>query len=220
MAQRVWLAAFPRSGVTYLRHVIEAIYGLPTYTVYAGERASIVGLFDDHRRYPDDADSRFAVHFVKTHETDAAGGNGPAIHLVRDGRDAYVSLAHYRKDISGESGSLSDVMAHEMDAHSWAEHTLIWLSRPQTRLVRFDDLVDRPVETVRGAVESLALDVPEPNEAPDVLNWATLHKMCPRFWRAGARGSWRYGMPHELQTRFLATQGAALEALAQRTGND
>ncbi len=39
------------------------------------------------------------IHFVKTHQL--PGDNSPAIYLVRDGRDACVSYAHYRVDFEG-----------------------------------------------------------------------------------------------------------------------
>lgn len=97
----VWLAAYPRSGNTFLRVVLHRLYGVPTYSVYEDDDpvAQRVGPALVGYR-PRQADRQLIadgpeVHLVKTHKRRRAGGH-PVIYLVRDGRDAVVSAARLR----------------------------------------------------------------------------------------------------------------------------
>lgn len=114
----VWLASYPRSGNTFSRIVLNAVWDLPTYTTYqtadaltydkgAGNLTGNRPLSDlwpegkpptDWHGFLAELDSREEVYFIKTH----LGPNGLGPHrrdktilLVRHGLDAYVSFANY-----------------------------------------------------------------------------------------------------------------------------
>ena len=86
----IWLASFPRSGSTFLRIVLDQVYGIESSTFHREET------------YPVDANyTRFPV--VKTHllpgQLAPSDPSIPAVYLVRDGRDCVVSLAHYQQQL-------------------------------------------------------------------------------------------------------------------------
>src|SRR5262249_54086695 len=91
----MWLASFPRSGNTFFRIILHEVYGIETAEYALHSRPY---LQHDYTNYS----------VVKTHLLpDALVPNDPtipAVYLIRDGRDAVVSLAHYRSNI-GDPGS-------------------------------------------------------------------------------------------------------------------
>ena len=84
----IWLASFPRSGNSYFRVVSKTLFDQEIYSVYpennkqvsAGE---LEAMMQENK-----------VYLVKTHELPP--DSSPAIYLVRDGRDALVSLAWFQ----------------------------------------------------------------------------------------------------------------------------
>jgi hypothetical protein len=88
----VWLASYPRSGNTFVRVLLHELYGLSTYSIYGP--ADTYGPAAN-RPLPTMRQMRraAAVHVVKTH--DLPREDHPALYVVRDGRDALVSYAHY-----------------------------------------------------------------------------------------------------------------------------
>jgi hypothetical protein len=206
----VWLASFPRSGVTFLRHVIEQVYDLKTWTIYKNESATTD---TDNCIWPRDADST-SVQFVKAHPAYFAASRFRAIHLVRDGRDALVSYAHYMQHI-GDKRPLGELLTHAVAGSDvfdhWGMHTMAWAGREVPRIL-FDDLIAAPVETVCHAVGQLDLGL-EPNPTASIATFAELHKARPEFYRSGRAGSWREEMPRELVQLFGQVHGAALEWL-------
>src|SRR5690606_25886720 len=87
---KCWIASFPRSGNTFFRNILYYVYGIESST------------WHKETAYP--VDENYAgFDFVKTHllpsELEPNDVNIPAIYLVRDGRDALVSIAHHRSDI-------------------------------------------------------------------------------------------------------------------------
>jgi hypothetical protein len=95
----VWVASFPRSGNTFLRIVLNRVYGVRTSVVYdvdgVAERLGqdLVGFTE--RAEIEALRASTEVHFVKTHRQrdDQVDEADKAICLVRDGRDALVSWA-------------------------------------------------------------------------------------------------------------------------------
>src|SRR5215468_2125625 len=108
----VWLASYPRSGNTFLRIVLHALYGVPTYSIYDDDDpvAQRVGpALVGYRPKPNDRAAMAEaddVYFVKTHKRRKADGY-PAICLIRDGRDAVVSHARLRASLEDPGGRRS-----------------------------------------------------------------------------------------------------------------
>jgi len=216
----VWLAAYPRSGVTFLRLVIESLYDVPTYTDKANEWLATGALFPAGRLYPQECNGKPGA-FVKTHNIDHAWGPMPAIHLVRDPRDVLVSYAHFLKDMSGVYGEHWEVLTRCVRGlcpyGTWAQHTVTWLGRPAPR-IHFEDLVANPVETVTKAVDALGLDFkPKSDSVPEFKKLQETH---PKFFRSGQSGQWKEEFPPHLLTVFEGLYGAALRAYVDAFGRE
>lgn len=209
----VWLASYPRSGVTFFRHVFERMYGVPTWTLYRRED-EITGLFARERFWPEQSDGTLPLYVVKTHLVDTATTPARAIHIVRDGRDVAVSMAHYARAMLGFTGTIEELMGMVCEGDTkighWGVHTLVWAGRTvPTAHVVFDNLIRDPVETVRAAVEALGLDL-TPKDTFRVEDFADLHKRRPTFFRSGVIGQWKTAMSERLQATFEAVHGGAL----------
>lgn len=210
MPQVVWLASYPRAGVTYVRHVIERIYGLPTYTVYPGE-ARITGMHEGDMRWPDDADESLPVHFVKVHDADFASRVGLAIHVVRDGRDTLISYAHFQREIAENplqyNTILDQLLNGEQAYYHWGLHTLAWASRNVPRIV-YSQLIADPIGTVVKAVDALRLPLQADTTKP-LESFGVLQSKRPHFFRRGRTGEWREALGDEQLKRFHVIHGNA-----------
>jgi hypothetical protein len=141
----VWLASYPRSGNTFLRSVLKlkqcfdmnsaSIYrddlmGLPAIETVAGHIEHGPGGVLDFDGQP--------LQLIKTHE--APFDSRPAIYVLRDGRDAVVSLYHFLH----ERRPLDVIAEGSTQFGSWAKHVTAWHpdSRPHTLFLRYEDLVN------------------------------------------------------------------------------
>src|SRR5919201_965837 len=87
----VWVASYPRSGNALTMLALQDIFGEPRIgTVTAGELRG-GELLDAIRERPE-------PFFIKTHRLSEAADPAPGLYIVRDGRDAIVSQAHFVKD--------------------------------------------------------------------------------------------------------------------------
>ncbi|KKL82489.1 hypothetical protein LCGC14_1984240 [marine sediment metagenome] len=216
----VWLAAYPRSGVTFLRHVIERVYNVPTYTCYR-ERPDKVGAFSNVQMWPDDCNEALPVHFVKTHTATHAAIDCPAIHLLRDGKDAYWSYANFRRDILGDpmpmARMLEELCSGRKTGMNWGAHALAWLGRPAVRMW-FDDLIADPIGVVTTAVGQLNLPL-EPNHCAQIDTFDVLQKKSSKFFRSGKTGQWKTGLEQGYVDLFDRNHAMAIkqvEALCRK----
>lgn len=216
----VWVASFPRSGnnlfLLTLRRVFGAITGSALNSTSLASRLAL-----SHGEDPvTAARERDEAVFVKTHRLPEADDTDPAIYLVRDGRDSLVSYAHYMKARGGEKfGSLSFEQAaavliarKDHPFGSWSANVRAWTGRDApTEIVRFEELIEDPVEVVRNAVRSLGMSLLEPQG--EVPRFQDLHDRNPMVFRRGKVGSWRSELPERLERRFWRLHGAEMRAL-------
>ena len=229
----VWLASYPRSGNTFLRAVLHALYGIPTYSVYDDDDpvAQRVGpKLVGYRRKPSDRASMAAsseLYFVKTHKR-CKGDGYPVIYLVRDGRDAVVSHARLRASLAIGPGAPSfeallraaitrPYVDGQPSSGTWGGNVLSWLSctAAPVVLLKYEWLVVDPAEAVKRAVSSLVPDL-APNGDAVVPSFEALHEIDRTFFRRGVKGSYRDEMPDELHDLFWAQpeNAAAMRALS------
>jgi len=156
----VWLASFPRSGNTMLRILLHRCYGRLSYSLYdessgdgtarensfagiAGFAGRVTGpALEELRQQPE-------ISFVKTHGHPV--DDSPALCLVRDGRDALVSYAHFVRTYEPDMGSrysFDEVlrMLIESGDHfgGWSDNVRSWYGRTTkgpTVWLRYEDLV-------------------------------------------------------------------------------
>lgn len=153
----IWLASYPRSGNTFLRIVLHEVYGIESRVF------RLTKLNKRNQRY---VEFPLVKTHVLPHELNPVDKDIKAVYLVRDGRDAVVSMAHQRKDIM-EPGSdfelnLKAVIRAEEGTHfgGWSQHVSDWLPRASL-VIRFEDLIVDPIKET----EKLRpfLDMPEPD---------------------------------------------------------
>jgi len=209
----VWLASYPRSGVTFLRLLLERLYGVPTHTVYTSEWRATGDLFPANRLFPQNNNAPDPT-FVKTHGVDEAPKGGRAIHLVRDPRDALVSHAHFACDFShkwmGYDEAIRAAIHGNLGIPTWGAHTVAWLGRPAVR-IHFDDLIANPLATITEAVEGLDLGM-KLIANDGIPAFEALKAEHPKFFRSGKSEQWRDDLPKHLLTEFIAKQRAAVAA--------
>ena len=232
----VWLAAYPRSGMTYLRHVLSQCLGVPTFTVYRESGGPDCGVIDPRNgspnMWPEDmaaAGEACPVVFVKTHETHVhASTSHKAVHLVRDGRDALISHTYYALDFNPwlppepwddrfrrlvEGRCPRMPRAEDIDTWCWSTHTDTWLDRLGTTLwLRFEELIAEPLSVAKRIADFCQLNT-ELNPAPRLRLFADLHMDNPRFFRRGMPGSWMQDLTEAQQELFWQHHGHAMQRL-------
>jgi hypothetical protein len=210
----VWVASYPRSGNRFFRHTLKLIYGQASVSVYSdgtdeGPQAQEVLL------------SNFAASedqmFVKTHDLPALD-TYPTIYLLRDGRDSLVSYAwfHLTVDRKLEKADISptlfrqtlrDMMLNRESTFGiWSDNIAAWTSRSNTVVVRFENLIANPDETVAEALATLKLRLPRICSS-QMPTFAELRQDKPHLFRRGKIGSWQDEFPADLLDLFWQTHG-------------
>lgn len=222
----IWLASFPRSGNTYFRNILFEVYGISSST------------YHHETDYPVDANyCDFPV--VKTHllphQLEPADPKIPAVYLVRDGRDATISLAHHRSDLVAPGSDLMENVDLSIRAAGgsffggWSENVRQWITRADI-VIRYEDLLIDPI----GQVERLRsiMDLPEPRRdrlptfgqlksgeaeygAKQKVTGATeeIEHYASKNFRKGRSGSWKEELPEEQQLMFWHHHGEMMELL-------
>lgn len=223
----VWVASYPRSGNTFFRILLRRLYGLETSVVYdvdgVAERVGreLVGYRDRPADY-DELRASAEVHLVKTHNQrrPPVEPGDRAISLVRDGRDSTVSYARLRAEEEG--GRFEDevraaiLRSAESGVGGWGRNVLSWWADPDPAhaLLRYEDLVASPLESVRSVVERLLPDTVAVDGAT-VPSFAELQQVDAGFFRRGRTGSHRDELPADLHDLYWSVPDnrAAMELL-------
>lgn len=223
----VWLASYPRSGNTFFRLLLHALYGQETYSIYDDRELEQMGMASilGQRRRPGLESMRREgrIYFVKTHELPC--DESPAIYFVRDGRDASVSYAHFLMEderrgpgihtratwkLLGHSGFLRTLDGVVRDGF-WQQQVLAWTAdrpRGQTFVVRFEDLIKDPTYWLHAALNDIGIPLTPSGSVP--FTFETLHERWPQFFRKGRVGSWREEMPDDIHEMFWRRGRAAM----------
>ncbi len=230
----VWLSSFPRSGNTYFRIALEKLYGRPSLSLYEDDPASISRKISPCvEQGLKSLEASKEIHFIKTHELPT--DNNPAILLVRDGRDAMVSFAHFIDDYevvhrsrAGEFFARLDVCRQQLlharprfdqllqrvitgKYFDWSAHFHAWRTGSRgCAVVHFESLVSRPADTVHQSLAALGIELASHENA--VPSFAQLHAQDPKFFRAGTSGQWRKEMSPQLEELFWRQHRQAMLA--------
>jgi hypothetical protein len=232
----VWVASYPRSGNSLFRLTIRDAFGIGEVgnihrndlalgylgdKVGTGERAyaprpELVGL--DRHDLLGAIRERPEPFFIKTHRLRDALDPAPAAYIVRDGRDALVSHAHFVENGPTRfrdqpfDRRLEMLIEPGVRAYGhWSCNVERWRERvAPTTILRFEDLVRDPVAVVSGACGDLGIALPATRGLPP--GFADLHSANPRMFRKGQIGAWRNEMAPRLEQRFWRVHGAEMEA--------
>ena len=216
LAPVTWLASYPRSGNTLLRTILKRCFDQPSQSIYDDaeiadpEVARLVG----HEAVGANAPAFIAGAaqagrslYVKTHEMPPADKH-PAIHVVRDGRSAVVSHAHYLREILGRDITLAEVSEGKAGL-SWSHHVRAWGPRPHTLTVRYEDLAAGDAATLK----KISAFIGKPLLHGFDISFETLHALSPVFFRSGSDSANILEMDGETQRLFERLHGETLRAL-------
>lgn len=222
----IWIASFPRSGNTFVRNILHDVYGLSS------------GEFHREKDHP--LDKNYADNpFVKTHllpdYLDPADPNVKSIYLVRDGRDAIVSIAHQRTDIVAPGSDFYENLKAAIFAEKesffggWSHNAAAWIERADL-IIRYEDLLLDPI----GQIERIRriYDLPEADlsKMPSFeklkrgeaaygsrKSWGYSEEesrtLADKAFRKGITGNWKTEMPDELHNLFWTYHGKTMEQL-------
>lgn len=210
----VWVCSFPRSGNTFLRIVLNRLYGVRTSVVYdvdgVAQRlgSDLVGFAE---RPASIVVMREAgeVYFVKTHRQrdGQIDERDKAIRLVRDGRDCLVSWARMTSEAEGRRFE-TEVRAmitrpDEPGTGGWGRNVLSWLRPPSPHRVvlRYEELVREPTDAVQRVVGALAAQL-RPLADARIPSFGELRQADDRFFRRGLTDTHRDELPEELHQLF------------------
>jgi hypothetical protein len=164
------------------------------------------------------------LYFVKTH--DLPPDDSPAIYIVRDGRDALVSLARYNRSFGRKPSVLRPVkdfirfdrtlqQAILSDQYGgWSGNVNGWVQRKngnRTYIIRYEELVKDPGGLLSKALQHFDLAIEPTGDAlPD---FGALHQKWPDFFRKGKTGSWREEMSEKNHSLFWQHHAKAMDLL-------
>ncbi len=210
----IWLASFPRSGNTFFRNILYEVYGLESATFH---RDPLYPVIEDYQSYP----------FVKTHllpgDLVPADRSIKRVLLLRDGRDAMVSMAHHKKDIIRPGTDFynnlleSILTVEDVDFGGWSAHVQHWLPAADL-VIRYEDLIEDPLRETE-KLRALT-DLPPPREGRLPSFQQLKHGQAKyggergrkdRAFRKGKAGSHREEMPPELERLFWELHGSGME---------
>lgn len=213
-----WLASYPRSGNTYLRVLLNQIFAQKTYSIYDDVKdiasdestARVVGHVQLPRGFSEPkARAAKRRYLIKTHEP-APNDTDQAIYVIRDGRESMWSYKNYMRDYGYGDIKLRDFVLGDVDFGSWGSHVESWqpLHRPNTLLLRCEELVESP----REAVEKIAGFLHLRKRTTRIHEFAELHKVNARIFRSGKRLAWTDHFSYRLHAEFWRRYGRIMEA--------
>lgn len=164
-----FITSWPRSGNTWMRYMV-------FYALYPQDEWDLVTI---EKRMPtvDRRDLRKALKQIegepfrmfKSHELfQPYYLKGRTAYVVRDGRDATLSLYHYRTNLNRrkiEWGDyLRDSLAGRHHFGGWPQHVGGWTRHGEdegVRLVRYEDMLADPKRELRRVLDHFQQEVPE-----------------------------------------------------------
>lgn len=220
----IWIASFPRSGNTFVRNILFEVYGLSS------------GEYHLEEEYP--LDKHYAENpFVKTHllphQLEPSSPDIKSVYLVRDGRDALISMAHQRTDIVAPGSdfheNLKAAIIAEKDTFfgGWSHNASAWMKRADL-IIRYEDLIADPIGQIERIREIYELPEPDLSKTPSFeklksgqaaygarKSWGyskdESEKLADKAFRKGRAGSWKNEMPDEIHDLFWTFHGNTME---------
>ncbi|MBX3063938.1 MAG: sulfotransferase domain-containing protein [Anaerolineae bacterium] len=225
----LWLASYPRSGNTFFRTLLKHVYDINSLTIYdqlpQTTWTAAPEYFTMHpHKIPtfEDMVAADEWYVMKTH--DLPKEDHPAIYIVRDGRDALISHAHFVLEYDWKLpleerqaryyDTLRMLIETDVSFGGWGKNVLAWtLRQTPTIVVKFEQLIINPFETLAAALTEIGYQPPEARSSDTPLNFEHLHKLNPQFFRKGRVGAWREEMPTDLQELFWQRHGAVMDKM-------
>ena len=191
--QMILLLSYPRSGNTFVRQVLKEAFGTNSYSIYPGEYLT------EHYGGWINAENveELPVVFVKSHKK-LKNWQGLVWHIVRDGRDAVVSLRKWNRNPTSGRGN------------EWSQHVQLFESLAN-HTTKFEDLIDNPIGTVQAGIDSLGLSDVVRRTGETLTPFSELQASNGEMWREGHTGGWVYQMPDVAE--FMSENRQAMQEM-------
>lgn len=216
----IWLASFPRSGNTFFRNVLFEVYGIRSSTYHHETTYSVDEDYDQYQ-------------VVKTHllpsQVEPKDPSIKSVYIVRDGRDALVSIAHHRQDIVAPNSDLEINLLEAIMAMGgshfggWSENVRQWTKKADI-IIRFKDLIEDPIREIEKLRSIMNLPQPQRDKLPTFEYLKTgipeygsakkyiedkdeQKKHASKSFRKGKVGGWKEEMTPEMQKLFWDIHG-------------
>lgn len=236
----VFLASYPKSGNTWLRHLLAYVVTQES-TPWRGGIDKVSDLVGRHCGLPTVATDRGRL--IKTHEPWRPEYQ-KAIVLTRDGRDVAVSEFHFQSVYTKHFFLYGESFATFLDFFlqgktngygAWQQHVTSWTSAASDRsnilLLPFEQLKEDTYGSLRSVCQHIGLDYSEQllhdaiedcsvgsMKAKEKAYWESKGESSRNFVRTGKAGGWKSHFTPELEERFWGAAGQAMETLGyQRT---
>lgn len=213
----IWLSSYPRSGNTWARILLNRLYGISTYSIYNDPLfkkngiADIVGQNEVNleKFHKDDE-----YKFVKTHTmvNECKYPDCPTIYIIRDGRDAAVSYAHFNQQHDSKRSlekEFMNVMTGAQHPGKWGKHVDEWTKMDNVVIVKYENLIKQPINEITKAIDRLGLDLKAVDT--NLPTFEELHQKWPTFFRSGKVGEKAHGISNNLIAMFTRLNMAQLK---------
>ena len=228
-----FLFSYPRSGNTWLRHIIMHLRHSSLAHDFEELENSIptIDTLEFNERL---AKMPSGMRFFKSHlPHEPYFLTGKVVYVVRDGRDVLLSNHDYYRHIKGYKGDLDQFLdkflTGWMRYGNWPKNVQSWLAHidhPNLLLVKYEDMRANPLKAVRSicAFTDLAATEDQIQAALDASSVDKVHSTM-RSWNlaqgtqftggasAGGKKTWRDKLSSEQNDKFVAQAGDLLEAL-------
>ncbi len=176
----IWLASFPRSGNTFFRNILFDVYGIASSEFHMETDKKVLENF-----------SSFPI--VKTHllphQLPKDLQSMKSVYIIRDGRDALVSIAHHRKDIIAPGSNYYKNLTEAILARGgsffggWSINVEKWVDKADL-VIRYEDLINDPIGQVERLREIMELPAPNLKKLP---TFQSLKKGTPKYGSGGKK---------------------------------
>jgi len=187
-----WLAAYPRSGTSYIRTLIGQCFGQQTASLYAETllpwhmrqimRAVSLPMFE---RDLEALRERQPVLTVKSHQWPMNRGCIPHLLIVRDPRCVLPSLQTFGAEMmkGNTDWSFQSCLHGDNEFGDWGTWHKLWIMAQdeQTVILRYCDIIHRPAD----AIKALAMMLDSEPTQWTVPSFEELNARTPEIWRRG-----------------------------------
>lgn len=225
--------SYPRSGNTWLRHVIQHLTADSTIAEYDDLEGAVptldsLGFEERLSQLPE------GLRFIKSHLAfEPYFLDGKVIYMVRDGRDVLISYFDYYRHIKSYPGTLDQFLEKFtrgwLRYGTWRDNVGSWVEHrddPNLLLVRFEDMRADPLTTLQQIVQFSGIEADEMRmrAAIEASSVEKVHSTMRTFHSAkrtefsggasdGGKRSWRERISDEQNRIFVDHAGDLLEAL-------
>lgn len=232
-AEDRFLFSYPRSGNTWLRHIVQYLAHGSEVSDHAELEAMMPTV--DTLEFPDRLTQMpDGLRFFKSHLPYAPYFlDGKVIYVVRDGRDVLISYYDYYRHIKGYQGSLDEFLKKAttgwMRYGTWRDNVGSWIEHrehPNMLVIRFEDMKTDPFALARQVADFSGIEADDANinaalEASSVdkvhSTMRTWNSATGTGFKGGASGggkkTWRDRLSAEQNRIFVDHAGDLLEQL-------